>query len=253
MKTTMFLIPLVAVLLLAGQTRRVEAASPYCRIVIVFDHSGSVEENLELAWQQIYRMIRKFRAEGPKDEIFLISLDDRPELIFQGTGDQIRQAREAFATLKDKSAGWGTDVAGAMGLARYALERPPLPGKAEPALKAVVVFSDLHVDQPKDGRRFVEPEAMDWSAFRDVQVEFYYVEPEQELRWRPLVTAAGVKASFFTPAFARNQRLFEAPEAPRARVEGGLPGGVLRLLGWVVGLGALFLGVIVVLVRRAQG
>jgi len=197
------------------------------RIVIVLDASGSYQSRRIEAVDKATDLINKIagvktkRHEG-KDQIVIVSLDSSPEIIWEGTKDELtpenkKYLMQRFEARKDYEA--CTDVDGGMQLAAELLNRDPAP-----EYKYLFVFSDLVHEPPNGAAKSCAPvvkpsvpsEIFPWDAFADVNASVLWMPIDQKLAWKKSVKDAGLESSFRLYAESESGTIrFSAPKKAR--------------------------------------
>jgi len=265
----------------AGLTEDCQAAKrirPFNRIVIVLDASGSYKSRRMEAIDKATDLINKIssvktkRHDG-KDQIVIVSLDSSPEVIWEGTKDELTPENknylvQRFEARKDYEA--CTDVEGGMQLAAEILNRDPAP-----EYKYMFVYSDL-IHEPSTGaaksclpaaKPSVPSENFSWDNFADVNTSVLWMPINQKLAWKKAVKEAGLDSSFrlyaesesgtirFTaPKKARHVMTDDEKAAGKEKV-GGFFAGIFKLL--IVGLIAMVtlvggFGLIMLMISRSK-
>lgn len=196
------------VLLLAGVTSAQSPAEPHNRVVIIIDGSGSYKarqtEAVERAVTLLEGMAQRklHRWEPTTDHISLLSLDAIPEVLWQGTLQDLKKMDRAAWTGRFRARtdyAKCTDVSAAFRLAAQHLE-----GDSRSVSKYLFVFSDLIHEPPttsivacqRPKRPSLPSNDFPWGALQDVSVAVFWVPPDQKLAWRRAVEEHGLTANF---------------------------------------------------------
>ncbi len=226
MKTIKKLLVTATVIVSLISANEVMAAKPkpYNRIVAVIDASGTFRNHQFEAIQKVQWLMdgiaetKDHRYQSP-DEVYLISLDSRPEVIWYGKKHQLDQlSEERLLELFGKRRAYSacTDIAKAFNLATQKLNREP-----SPAAKYLFVFSDL-IDEPtvavKSGckapsRPSLPPDDIRWDRLTDTSINVFWAPDGQIEAWEStLVDLATI--NFYNEAEAQN---VEPPVPAKAR------------------------------------
>jgi hypothetical protein len=269
-----FLSALTAALMMlsVGTVSAQVEAEPHNRVVIVIDGSGSYKARQTEAVERAVTLLdgmaqtKLHRWEPATDHVSLISLDAIPEVLWQGTLQDLKKLDRAawigrFRARTDYA--HCTDVSAAFRLAAQSLE-----GDFRSVSKYLFVFSDLIHEPPttsiaacqRPKRPSLPPEEFPWGALQDVSVAVFWVPPDQKLAWRRVVEEQGLTSSFALHSASESTAVTIAPpprptlavteadrEAERGRYLGYfttlivIGGGFLALLV-LVPLGILLVG-----------
>lgn len=220
------LITLVSLSLSCGPifSNAVHAESRDARVILLFDVSGSFKKFHEKAWDRIDRDMKRFRRSG--DDLVIIRLDGKPEIVFDGKMELIKKARTEFSALSQLSNGCCTDVSGALNLAAFRLSQAPVP-----AHKIVWIVSDM-IHEPK-GRPVLPPEdSINWDGLKGAEVRIYFIPPAQAMTWSAIFQKHGLTAEFFNPAQSENITIEESRSTPVSSVQGSFMLGLAKLVGY---------------------
>ena len=179
------------------------------RLVIAYDNSGSRVGLLEQSWEEVEKLLARFRLQ-PTAELIIVAINNQPVVIFDGAAGDLARAKQAFMRLKRAAPGSGTDIMTGMSLAAHELNRT----RTQPARKLLWVFSDMHVDQPRDASGMIvkvysTPEEFDWSVLRGVEGRVFYIDPGRDKRgretgknlvwWERFLRSKGLNWELYTP------------------------------------------------------
>jgi hypothetical protein len=267
----MVLLALVGLLLLADAASGTTLPDPSNRVVLLIDASGSYKarqaEAVERAGALLEAMAQTklHRWEPAADRLILISLDAMPEVLWQGTLQELKQsdrtawaarfrARKDYANCTDVSAGFRLAAQHLVGDSRY-------------VGKYLFAFTDLIHEPPTTAigtcRRPTQPslpsDDFPWAGLADVSVAVFWVPPNQKLAWRRAVEERGLGATFALYTTSESAEVTISPpprptveltEAER-QVERERYLGYVGTLAKVIGLGAG--GVVLVLIALGAG
>jgi hypothetical protein len=263
---------LLALCLVSAFAAATLAGSEPCnRVVVILDASASYEGRRQAAIGAITALLDsmarrpKHRWEHSRDTISVVSLDALPEVIWQGTLDDLRSATRAdwqrrFDARRDFSR--CTDVG-----AGFRLAARLLAGDPRIVHKYLFAFTDL-VNEPPAGsgltcvparRPSPAPADFPWSALRDASTSVFWVPVDQKMAWSRSVAEQGLEADFHLYSISESDAAVVQPppvaqavvtdddrvETRRQVAAAGL--GLLRGLGWVL----LACGALVVLLLVA--
>uniref|UniRef100_A0A7V4G718 VWA domain-containing protein n=1 Tax=Desulfobacca acetoxidans TaxID=60893 RepID=A0A7V4G718_9BACT len=251
------------------------APQPINKVVVMVDTSGSYKgrqmEAIQKASQLLDAMSQSkiHRWEKGVDQIFIVSLDAMPEVIWQGLRRELKtlDRNEWIARFKARTDySKCTDIGAGFVLAANLLE-----GDSKYVKKYLFAFTDL-VDEPpmdsiwkckKPRRPSLPPETFPWENLQDVSVSVFWAPPDQKLAWARIAKEKGV-ATFAIHTTSESAQVKLAPP-PKARVTfteeevqanraryAGIAGSVATW-GLYVVLGFVFLAVIIGLAGRRRG
>ena len=263
---------LIAVQLASGFAAANE--HPSNRVVVLVDASLSFRSRSQEAVQATTALLdtmartRLHRWEVSADSIAVISLDALPEVIWQGTLRDLKNAdpavwQQRFLARRDFSK--CTDVGAGFGLAVRLLQGDP-----RLVHKYLFAFTDL-VDEPPAGsvgtcrpakRPCPPPVGFPWESLRDVSVSVFWVPADEKLEWHRVVAAKGMDETFhlfstresgaavITPPPTARLTTTETDRQERKNQVGAFGVQALKLIVLVVLLGALALGALLIVARR---
>lgn len=209
--------------LLVAHTVLAAKPKPFNRVAVVIDSSGTFTSHQFEAIDKVKKLLdmmaeqREKRYQSP-DEIYLISLDSKPDVIWYGQRRQLEQLTpEKLARLfgERRKYRYCTDVAAAFNLASYKLNRDPLP-----AAKYLLVFSDLIDEPPVSGSTCKLPskpslpsDDISWESMADSSIMVFWAPDDQIRAWETSLAAKGVTMKFYNAAEAQNVELQAPPKA----------------------------------------
>lgn len=196
-------------------------------VAVVIDSSGSYRDKFQSAIDRATVLLEEMsetelhRWDKDTDVITLITLDAIPEVIWEGSLQELRALdasywQHRFTSRSDYM--YCTDVGRAFHLAVKSVE-----GDASLATKYIFIFSDAIHEPPKDSiRRCIPPtfpspppNDMPWEALADCSVHMFWMPPEQKLFWHRFIIQKGLEEnfSFYTPS-EMNSIIISAPPRP---------------------------------------
>jgi hypothetical protein len=196
------------VLLLVHVARAQTPEDPHNRVVIIVDGSGSYKARQAEAVERAVTLLegmaqtKLHRWEPATDSVSLISLDAIPEVLWQGTLQDLKKLDRAAWTGRFRARtdyAKCTDVSAAFRLAAQQLE-----GDSRSVSKYLFVFSDLIHEPPttsiaacqRPKRPSLPPNDFPWGALQDVSVAVFWLPPDQKLAWRRVVEEHGLTTNF---------------------------------------------------------
>ncbi len=224
---------LMSILILASMvfptTASAQKHKPFNRVVIIIDSSGTFRGHQFEAIEKVKGFLkemakRKERRYEGKDQIYIISLDAKPEVVWAGQRGQLMQLTEKrlseLFSNRERYA-YCTDVATAFNLAAHKLNREPLP-----TAKWLFVFSDL-IDEPvvsgnkckTPGKPSLPPEKIRWDILKDVAVMVFWAPDIQIMAWEEALADKGLTIRFYDEAEASNVELLPPPKARKRMTE----------------------------------
>lgn len=239
---------------------------PFNRVAIIVDASGTFKDHQFAAIKKARILLEEIadkkekRFEEP-DEVYLISLDAKPEVIWYGKRQQLAQLTEekiSYIFRERRVFGNCTDIAKAFNLASHKLNRDP-----EATSKYLFVFSDL-IDEPQTsgtkckspGRPSLPPENMDWDALTGTAIGVFWTPDDQIQAWEKALADKGVSIRFYNAAEAENAELPAPRKAHKKMTEDERDEKLAAIKGkgaWAAGvvMGVLKYGVIAILILAA--
>jgi len=190
---------------------------------MVIDSSGSFKGHQYEAIKKVGGLLKKIGEKKERryeaiDEIYIVSLDARSEVIWAGNRQQLDQLTEKLiAELFGKREGclYATDIAGAFNLAAHKLDREPMPTD-----KWLFVFSDLIDEPPLPGNKSQPPEnpsppssQIRWDRLADTSISIFWTPDQQIMVWEDTLTGKGLSLKFYDEAEALNIELAPPPKA----------------------------------------
>jgi hypothetical protein len=211
------------VLLLAGVTSAQSPAEPHNRVVIIIDGSGSYKARQTEAVERAVTLLegmaqtKLHRWEPTTDSISLISLDAIPEVLWQGTLQDLKKLDRTAWTGRFRARtdyAKCTDVSAAFRLAAQHLEGDP-----RSVSKYLFVFSDLIHEPPmtsiaacqRPKRPSLPPDDFPWGALQEVSVAVFWVPPDQKLAWRRAAEEHGLTTNFALYSTSESTEVTIAP------------------------------------------
>jgi hypothetical protein len=235
-----------------------EREKPFNRVVVIIDSSGTFK-NHQPAIEKVRKLLeemakRKERRYEVSDDIYIISLDARPEVIWAGKRNHLGQlTKERLSELfRDRMRYIHcTDIATAFNLAVHKLNREPIPSD-----KWLFVFSDL-IDEPEvsSGKckapviPSLPSEKIRWDRLTDTSIGVFWAPDPQIMAWEDALADKRLSIKFYNEAEALNVNLPPPPKAQREMTEEEKAEAKERISGWLewgkaIGL-KLFLGFII--------
>lgn len=229
---------------------------PFNRVVVIIDSSGTFRNHQYEALQKMQGLMEKIAEKKERryqepDEIYLISLDSRPEVIWYGKKRQLEQlskkklseilgARRAYSNC--------TDITKAFNLASQKLNREPFP-----AAKWLFVFSDL-IDEPPvsendckaPSRPSFPPESIRWDTLIDgnTSIGVFWAPDDQIQAWETSLSDLGANIRFYNAAEAENAELPVPAKARFKMTEEERVAKIDKIKGFGSGLGGFFWGIL---------
>lgn len=259
MKYFTLIVLMIALMLATGSTSSASEGSPFSRVVIILDASGTFRGRISEALLKVQELVaalesqRTTRRDTP-DEIYILRLDGAPKVIWAGNRLQLDQLtpemlQAAFgpATIPDC-----TDVGAAFNLAQFKLDAAPAPMG-----KYIFAFSDL-LDEPvsSGGRKCVPlarpslpPRSVDWKRLSDVSILGLWVDDREIRAWsETLGIPKNIK--LLDEAQSRNSTVAAIPKATRKLTESDLAIAKQSVAStlWNAGVVILALGATVIVV-----
>lgn len=272
MKRTMITIMILIMFFMADVATATVKPKPFNRVAVVIDSSGTFKGHQFAAIEKVKGLLDKMaeqterRYQAP-DEIYILSLDALPTVIWFGKRPQLEELTserlsELFANRSSYS--HCTDVAKAFNLASNKLNRDPVP-----AAKYLFVFSDL-IDEPPSSRTKCEPPSrpslppvdIHWDSLTDASISVFWAPDDQISAWMSSISDQGLNIKFYNEAEARNMEL---PPPPKARFKMSeeerkeklehLSNGIWGLIKWFLKYTLLFIGGLIglILLSRYRG
>lgn len=228
----------LCMLLCAGLiTSEVEAAGkrtqPFNRVVVLLDASGSYQRRQNDAIMKTERLLDGMSGHRAKrweqaDEIKIISLDAIPEVIWEGTPEELSKidkgdwakrfkARQDYASC--------TDVIAGLELAATLLEASNKAG-GTPTEKYLFAFSDFIHEPPTESptkcqapkQPSVPGKDFAWDRFADVKLAVFWMPPAQKMAWDRVMKAQGLTGyRLFTTAESAVAKL-DIPDTAKRKV-----------------------------------
>lgn len=206
-----------------------EKPKPFNRVVVIIDSSGSFKNHQYEAIERVQELIEKManrkerRYEAP-DEVYIISLDAKPEVIWAGKREHLGQlTKPRLSKLFNERSRYSdcTDVASAFNLAAHKLNREPAP-----TAKWLFVFSDL-MDEPETSsgncrvpeRPSLPSDKIKWDNLADTSIGVFWASDSQIMAWEEALADKGLSIKFYDRAEALNAEL---PPPPKARKRMGV-------------------------------
>jgi hypothetical protein len=200
---------------------------PFNRIVILLDLSGTMARYLPAAIQKASLLIDNMGGEDRTekrweipDEIYLISIDSKPEVLWAGNRQQLGQlAGPALSDIVKERSGLGqcTDLTAALNLAEFKLTRAP-----EPTAQYLFVFSDLIEERPLAGRTCTVPKrpslpptGVNWDRLADASITVFWVGNAEIQTWMGSPLISGLQIRMYDAAEAVNVAVAAPPKARR--------------------------------------
>lgn len=264
------------VLLLATGARAQTPEEPHNRVVLIIDGSGSYKARQTEAVERAVTLLegmaqtKLHRWEPATDSLSLISLDAIPEVLWQGTLQDLKKLDRTAWTSRFRARtdyAQCTDVSMAFRLAAQHLEGDP-----RSISKYLFVFSDL-IHEPsmtsiaacqRPKRPSLPPDDFPWGALQEVSVAVFWVPPDQKLAWRRVVEERGLTTNFALYSTSESTEVTIAPpprpaltvteaerQAERDRYL-GYGRTLLMGMGVILGLVALLLVVLALVGRLRQ-
>lgn len=210
-------------LLLVGIASAQAPEEPHNQVVIVIDGSGSYKARQTEAVGRAVALLegmaqtKLHRWEPATDSISLISLDAIPEVLWQGTLQDLKKLDRAAWTTRFRARtdyAKCTDVSAAFRLAAQHLE-----SDSRSVSKYLFVFSDLIHEPPttsiaacqRPKRPSLPPDDFPWGALQDVSLAVFWVPPDQKLAWRRAVEENGLTANFALYSASESTEITIAP------------------------------------------
>lgn len=224
MKRVTIAIMILIMSFMADATAAAVKPRPFNRVGVVIDSSGTFKGYQFDAIEKVKRLLTKMAEQTEKryqapDEVYLISLDALPAVIWFGKRPQLEELTperlsELFARRRAYS--HCTDVAKAFNLVANKLNREPMP-----AAKYLFVFSDL-IDEPPASSTKCEPPSkpslppvdINWDSLTDASISVFWAPDDQIQAWEGALSDQGINIKFYNEAEARN---IELPPPPKAR------------------------------------
>ncbi|MBX7136277.1 MAG: hypothetical protein K1X67_26710 [Fimbriimonadaceae bacterium] len=244
---------LTAFLGITGAQAAEKRVRPFNRIVVLLDASGSFQRRQDEALAKTGKLLAGLAAHKAKrweqaDEIKIVSLDAIPEMIWEGTPEQLAKVEKTnwagrFKARQDYAK--CTDVVAGLELAASILEDEPVPTE-----KYLFVFSDL-IHEPPIGvptkcqapkLPSVPGKDFGWDRLADIKMAVFWMPPAQKMAWdramkehgltgyRLYTTAESAIASLDIPEPAK-RKVTEAERQDGRKTLGGLFDGVLMVAG----------------------
>lgn len=262
MKGSIIAIIITVMVLMSNIAIAAVKAKPFNRVVVVIDSSGTFKGYQFEAIDKVKGLLDKMAEQKERryqvpDEIYIISLDAVPAVIWFGKRPQLEDlTTERLSELFAKRSLYQhcTDVAKAFNLASHKLNREPMP-----ASKYLFVFSDL-IDEPPVSRTRCEPPSkpslppvdINWNSLADASIGVYWAPDDQIVAWENTLADQGINIKFYNDAEAHN---IELPPPPKARFKMSeeerkekienikeIGGGVLGLIRGVFKYAFIFIG-----------
>jgi len=226
-----------------------EKQKPFNRVVVIIDSSGTFANHQFKAIQKVNKLLTQMASKREKryeaqDQVYIITLDARPQIIWAGIRDQLLQLtqNELSELFKDRRKySYCTDIATAFNLAAYKLNRDPIP-----AAKWLFVFSDL-IDEPAiSGTKCKNPEypsppsgKIRWDRLTNASIVVFWAQDSQIIEWEEALLDKQLSITFFDEAESLNMKLLPPPKArkkmtdqERKEAKKRLSEGGLFLLKW---------------------
>jgi hypothetical protein len=215
-------------MLLAAGRMVLASPQPINKVVVMVDTSGSYKGRQMEAIQKTSKLLEAIsqskvhRWEKGIDQIFIVSLDAIPEVIWKGNLREIKaldrnywigrfKARTDYAKC--------TDMGAAFNLADSLLE-----GDSRYVKKYLFAFTDLIDEPPLESickckppqRPSLPPDNFPWHGLQDVSVAIFWVPPDQKLAWSRIAKEKGL-TTFAIYTTSESAQVKIAPP-PKARV-----------------------------------
>jgi hypothetical protein len=179
---------------------------PVNKIVLVLDSSGSFKNRQAEAVKRSVQLLEALSAtklkrwETETDQVAIVALDSMPEVIWNGTGKELKEAdgqqwAARFAARKNMSG--CTDLTKAVTLALAHLDGDP-----RFVSKYLIVFSDLIHEPPTSSLKtcakcqYAPPAGFPWDALEGISVSVFGLPDEQKFTWSKAVEQHGLSHSF---------------------------------------------------------
>lgn len=192
-----------------------EKQKPFNRVVVIIDSSGTFKDHQYEAIEKVRKLFedmaeRKERRFEAPDQIYIISLDAKPEVIWAGRREHIVQLtkKKLSELFKDRRRYvYCTEIAAAFNLAAHRLNRQPIP-----TAKWLFVFSDL-IDEPVISGRICKvpekpslpSEKIKWNMLSDTSISVFWAPDLQIMAWEDAVADKGLSIRFYNEAEARER------------------------------------------------
>lgn len=229
---------------------------PFNRVAVIIDSSGTFRNHQYEALQKMQGLMEKIAEKKDRryqepDEIYLISLDSRPEVIWYGKKHQLEQlTEERLSAILGARRTYNncTDITKAFNLASQKLNREP-----SPAAKWLFVFSDLIDEPPVSGngckapsRPSFPPDSIRWDTLIDgnTSIGVFWAPDVQIQAWETSLSDLGANIRFYNAAEAQNADLPTPPKARFKMTEEERTEKIEKIKGFGAGLGGLGLGVL---------
>lgn len=200
-----------------------EKQKPFNRVVVIIDSSGTFANHQFKAIQKVNKLLAQMASKKEKryeaqDQVYIISLDAKPQIIWAGIRDQLLQLtqNELSELFKERRKySYCTDIATAFNLAAYKLNRDPIP-----AAKWLFVFSDL-IDEPAiSGTKCKKPEypsppseKIRWDRLIDTSIVVFWAQDGQIIEWEEALLDKKLSITFFDEAESLNTKILPPPKA----------------------------------------
>lgn len=217
-----------------------ESQKPFNRIVVIIDSSGSFKEQQYEAIEKTRKLLeeiakRRERRYEASDEIYIISLDARPEVIWAGKRTQLEQlTKEKLDELSKKRKKYNqkTYISYAFNLAGYKLNREPIPTD-----KWLFIFSDLINDPPGSDHKpkipSPPPEDIMWDKLTDVKMAAFWVPDQQIMAWENSLADKKISIKFYDEAESLNIKLSPPTKARKEMTEEERKKARERIVRWI--------------------
>lgn len=269
MKRMMITIMILIMSFMADVTTATVKPKPFNRVVVVIDSSGTFKGYQFAAIEKAKGLLDKMaeqterRYQAP-DEIYIVSLDALPTVIWFGKRPQLEElTSERLSELFTNRSAYShcTDVAKAFNLSANKLNREPIPAE-----KYLFVFSDL-IDEPPASRNKCEPPSkpslppvdINWDSLMDTSISVFWAPDDQSSAWMSTLSDQGINIKFYNEAEARN---IELPPPPKARFKMSdverkeklayLSNGVWGLIKWLLKYTLILIGGLIGLILLSR-
>jgi len=204
---------------------------PFNQVVILIDGSGSFKRRQGEAIERTTEILEGIsvaeirRWEKSKDRITIISIDALPEVIWQGSLEDLKAEDTDSWAARFKARtdyAYCTDLGAAFQLARQYLDGDP-----RYVSRYLFAFTDLINEPPTGSIRTCKrprlpsppPEDFPWETFEGVSVNIFWVPPDQKLTWQREAQKRGQASSFslFTTSESSAAIVKPVPRAELAR------------------------------------
>lgn len=249
-----WLLTLLPTIFVANTATAKQATTPFNRIVLMIDASGSYKQRQAEAVEKADGMLQELAQRKSKrwekgDQLYVISLDALPEVIWQGAVKELKSMKGAawqrrFRARTDYAG--CTDVGAGFQLAARLFEQEP-----EPAQKYLLVFSDLKNEPPTTAPNrcrapvspSLPPDSMPWDPLSDVSVTVFWMPAIQKFAWYKVVIEKGLDLNFnfYTTSESGEVELKAPPVAHRVvtkteqrKTQRALAEGVSIAFNWLL-------------------